>query len=188
MSLLGKGTRDRAPPGYYCSLSGRKSQRGKLEIKMADEEEKQTGELLSSRKSKKSRSKASSKKASSVVESEMESRLKDLDREETQVDNKLAELEDRDAYSTVLHERAMNRQIDFIEDLNPPEKLENDDVWEKVNADHEREDALLLDRKKQLQRREELMEVKNRLRENRLQLVQHEKRLEREDLQRQMEA
>lgn len=187
MSKEGKGQRKRAPPGYYSYLSGQKGQ-----VMAAD----MTGELQNLKKSRKTKSKAGSKPGSSKAESmsgnkpetELEKRLREIDLQGESVGKELDELEGRDAYSATLHKRALNREIDFVEDIEPPKDLEKDEVWEKVNEDHRKEDEILHDRHKRLQRREELMAIQQQLRENRLKLVKQEKQLEMEEKRRQMEV
>lgn len=179
MPVEGRETRERAPPGYYSVISGRKKS------KMAEGGQ---GDLQNLNKPKKSHSRAGSKKSGSVGGSELEQRLLDIEKESDVVENELDELKGRDAYSSVLHQKAMERKIDFIEDLEPPEELERDDIWDKVNADHMKEDEVLQERAKRLSRMGELMRIKSQLREQRLRLVQQEKELEMEEKFQQMET
>lgn len=107
------------------------------------------GELQSLKKSKKSKSRASSKK-SSIVGSEkgdgdleLELQLRQLEGEENAVEEDLGKLEEKDAHSAALHRRAMEGKIEFLEDWNVPDNLEQEDVWKKVKQDHEKEEGLL---------------------------------------------
>lgn len=176
--------REREPPGYYSRLSGSKGK-----SKMADSE---NGDVqkLKTVKSKKPKSRSSSKKGSSRAGSVqgLERDLRELEEEEAKVDEEIGEMVDRDAYSAALHRRAMQHEIEFVEDIEPPKNLENEEVWTEVNEQHEKEDRIIKERMVRLQRREELMQIKSKLREDRLRLVQEEHRLEMEEKARQMEV
>lgn len=100
--------------------------------------------MQSFKKVRKTRSKAGSKKGNSLVGSapastgELEEELERLEVEEREVDTELQNLEDRDRYSSSLHKKALNMEIEFIEDLQVPEGLEKDEVWNQVNEDHQK--------------------------------------------------
>lgn len=182
MSTEGRG-RQRAPAGYYSGLvgKGKKDREGK----MAEGEK---GELqsLKSLKSKRTKSKSSSRKGSRAGDFEEEQSV--LSREEGQVEKELEDLEKRDAGSVFLHKRAMEGKIDFIEDIEVDEKLEEDTVWRTEMQNHDKEEEVLAARMTRLDRKRVLMERKQKIREQRLQLIKQEKEMELEEKLKQLEV
>lgn len=148
---------------------------------------------LTNLKSKKTRSRAGSKKSGkgsgmSASEGGLEDNLKDLERQEGEVEEELEKLSVLDGHSKVLHVRQMAGEIEFLEDIAPEEKLEDESVWEEEQGRHEKEDKIIATRLTRLARRQELMEIKDQIRRNRLHLVTEEKKLDMEEKRRQMET
>lgn len=187
MSGEEKKQRKRVPPGFYASLSGVK---GRKDSKMASGEEGELATLTSKSKRKKA-SKAGSKKSVSSVSQppgDLENQLKDLELVENEVDKELDALSSQDAHSKILHRKAMEGEIQFIEDLQPEEDLEHEDVWGKETEMHRKEEEILAKRMIRLERKEQLFKVKGRLRQQRIQLVRTEKQIEEEDRRQQMKV
>lgn len=173
MSGEDRGARARAPAGYYSDLS-----KGAVGAKMAEtglEEKKLKGK----KKNSKVASKASSKK-SLQLEDELDQRSQELGQE-------LEQLEQKDSMSKYLHAEAMKGRVEFIEDMDAPEELEKDEIWQKATGDHSQEQNTIMVRMQRLERKKELMEIKHEIRQRRLVLMQQEKALELQEKQRQIE-
>lgn len=179
MSTEVRGTRKRAPVGFYSNLH-----QGFVgdKLQMADGQE-HKGKTKAKHKSKSS-SKGSKKSVRSMDEHDS---MADMDKESVELGKELDELEHKDAHSKHLHALALKGQIQFIEDIDAPEELEKDEVWDKTVGEHEKEKGIIQVRLERLERKKQLMETKHQLRQQRLLLMQQEKELELQEKQRQME-
>lgn len=169
MSQCGKIGRKRAPLGFYSDLA---TGRVKTTCEMAENSKGKT----------RPKSKASSKKSVGSRKAEGT----DLSQEEDYLEKEIEDLEGRDAHSKVLHEKLLKGEIQFVEDIELPENLEDDDVWKEEIGKHGQEEAVIQHRMTRLTRKQELMAQRQRIREQRLILMKEEKALEMEEKKRQI--
>lgn len=181
--------RRRTEPGFYSNLAGvKRNTRGK----MADGEKPtkvQEGECdtssVVSKQSKQSKKGYNIKRSSGGSGKKVDQPT--LNEFEEKIDRELAELETQDARSKFLHEKAKKGEIEFIEDWECPEKLENEDVFTEECTKHDKEKEVLSTRMTRLSRKRELMTLKANLRQQRWHLLEQEKHLEMEEWQNQWE-
>lgn len=161
-----------------------------------------TGELeIKSKPRAKAKRKPGSKTSvhSKVLESQHsvgeESRLGDFDDEEKElseaerrVTDEIDKLDEAAGYSRALHRKAMQGEIQFIEDWTVPDELGEDKVWESHQEQHLQELQTVEKRTKRLERVEALIKIKDEIRSKRLALVTREKQLELEEKRKQMLA
>lgn len=176
MSVEDLGKRVRAPPGYYSCLQGGKLHMEESKIKMADSK---------SGKPKITRSRGSRGSKKSLASEE--DKMAEMDRRSEELGKELEALETQDGYSKHLHVLAKKGQIEFIEDIEVPADIEKEEVWQKANEDHAKEGEVIKVRMERLRRKKELCEIKHKLREQRLVLLQEEKQLELQEKQRQIQ-
>lgn len=145
-----RGRRARSQPGYYSGLlKGEKDTR--YPMQMADAGKKMASKTVTEKsvkskgKPKNSRSlvgsKASSKKSVRVEdEDDAETRM---DRESIELGHELDALETKDGWSKHLHKKHMAGEIEFLEDMPPPEALEQDAICQEQSSMHVKEEEII---------------------------------------------
>lgn len=166
------------PPGFYSSL-----QAGKVTAN-SSEQQMQMAENSKGKPKVKGKGSKGSKKS---TKSETEDKIAELDKESDLVEMELRDIEQKDCHSKHLHALALQGQVEFIEDFQVPDELEKEEVWQKTNEEHKKEESIIQVRFERLERKKQLMEIKHKLRQQRLQLMKEEKQLELMEKQRQVD-